>query len=155
MVEVRQWRIRPAGPGDIEAIAALDRGESGSSWSALSYAGELKLAWSHLEVALSTQPGDDAALAGALVYWIVTDEVQLLNILTAPHLRRKGLGRFMMEHLFERARAASAVRITLEVRATNGAAIALYIAFGFREVGVRQAYYRRGGEDAVLMEAPV
>jgi ribosomal-protein-alanine N-acetyltransferase len=39
----------------------------------------------------------------------------------------------------------------LEVRASNGAARALYARMGFREVSVRRAYYREPAEDALVL----
>jgi len=42
--------------------------------------------------------------------------------------------------------------ITLEVRAGNEAAMALYEKMGFRKVGTRPGYYAKGSEDAVLMD---
>ena len=42
--------------------------------------------------------------------------------------------------------------VTLEVRAGNEAAIELYKKMGFREVGRRKGYYRKGKEDALLMD---
>jgi ribosomal-protein-alanine N-acetyltransferase len=154
-VEVESLRIRSAATADMSAVAALDLGEGGSSWSEQSFANELKLPWSHVEVVECASGDGQTRIVGALVYWVVTDEIQLLNILTAPDLRRQGIGRFMMEHLFAQAKAADAVRITLEVRRSNHAAIALYQRFGFREVGARPGYYRLSGEDAILMECAV
>jgi ribosomal-protein-alanine N-acetyltransferase len=44
---------------------------------------------------------------------------------------------------------------TLEVRASNEAAIGLYESLGFVVKGRRRGYYEREGEDALLMEAPL
>ena len=41
--------------------------------------------------------------------------------------------------------------VTLEVRPSNHAAIALYEGFGFEVVGRRKNYYDKPSEDALLM----
>jgi len=45
------------------------------------------------------------------------------------------------------------LRVFLEVRASNAAALALYRSAGFREIGVRRGYYQNanGSEDAITM----
>ena len=152
MVEVDSYRIRPARLEDVDAVVALDGGEGGAQWPAQAYANELTLAWSHFEVVELAENGAGDGLVGALVYWVIADEIQLLNIMTAPTRRRQGIGRVMMVHLLSQARGAGSARVTLEVRRTNVAAISLYQTFGFVEVGSRRAYYQKSGEDAVLME---
>ena len=66
-----------------------------------------------------------------------------------PAHRRQGLGRRVLELLLERAAAAGAAHATLEVAASNGAAVALYGRCGFSTAGVRRAYYRNG-DDALV-----
>ncbi len=96
----------------------------------------------------------DGALAAVFLGWLVVDELQVLQIATATAFRRRGLGRRLLTHAMRRARAAGAVTCTLEVRASNGPAQALYRALGFAEDGRRAGFYP-DGEDAVLMRAPL
>ena len=81
--------------------------------------------------------------------WLVVDELHITAVAVDPARRRQGLGRQVLELLLERAAAAGAAHATLEVAASNGAAVALYGRCGFSTAGVRRAYYRNG-DDALV-----
>ena len=81
--------------------------------------------------------------------WLVVDELHITAVAVDPARRRQGLGRRVLELLLERAAAAGAAHATLEVAASNGAAVALYGRCGFSTAGVRRAYYRNG-DDALV-----
>jgi ribosomal-protein-alanine N-acetyltransferase len=81
--------------------------------------------------------------------WLVVDELHITAVAVDPAHRRQGLGRRVLELLLERAAAAGAAHATLEVAASNGAAVALYGRCGFSTAGVRRAYYRNG-DDALV-----
>jgi [ribosomal protein S18]-alanine N-acetyltransferase len=66
-----------------------------------------------------------------------------------PALRNRGLGRRLLEALFDRA--GQDASYTLEVRTSNAPAIALYEQYGFRSAGTRPRYYQDTGEDAMIM----
>jgi ribosomal-protein-alanine N-acetyltransferase len=92
--------------------------------------------------------GDE--LVGYMATWFLRDEVHLLNIGVSGPCQRRGYGRRMVEHLIEQALAGRRAVVSLEVRAGNEAARALYRSLCFREVAVRRRYYE-SGEDAVVM----
>ena len=71
----------------------------------------------------------------------VLDEAELLTIATAPAMRRQGLARATLLAGEARARTEGAARIFLEVAEDNDAAIALYSASGYRQIGRRPGYY--------------
>ncbi|RXS98104.1 ribosomal-protein-alanine N-acetyltransferase [Silvibacterium dinghuense] len=91
------------------------------------------------------------ALAGFAVASVTLDTVELEAIAVAEKHRRQGLGAALFEAVLEAARARGAVRLELEVRAGNAAAIGLYRRAGLADEGVRRAYYRDPEEDALLM----
>lgn len=96
--------------------------------------------------------GDTRAFA--LVRAIV-DEAELLTIATDPDHQRLGLARNLMIQWHNLAAAQGVRRVFLEVAANNTAALALYRHLGYRDCGVRQAYYRRAKGppvDAIVME---
>ena len=73
------------------------------------------------------------------------------NVAVSPDFRRKGIGRQLIQALTERAQQAQLAFVTLEVRASNAPAIALYTAAGYGLVGRRKNFYRDPTEDAILM----
>ena len=81
----------------------------------------------------------------------VLDEGYIANIATHPDYRRRGLGRQVVRHLARMGRDMHLAFITLEVRASNAPAIALYEAEGFTCEGTRPGYYDLPKEDALIM----
>ena len=145
------WRSRPATPDDIPAVVAA-AAVSGVDWSPSQIAeeqarGALLVAVPAADDATATAP-DTPPIAGLVVAWVVADvEVQILEVAVHPTLRRRGLGARLVRAALDLAPAADA---TLEVRASNDAALRLYESCGFARVGARAGYYA-DGEDAVLM----
>ena len=74
----------------------------------------------------------------------------LMDIAVAPEHRRRGVGTALVEALLERLPGPDEP-LTLEVRPSNAAAIAMYEGFGFKTAGVRRRYYSDNGEDALIM----
>ena len=75
----------------------------------------------------------------------VADEAEVLTLAVDPAHRRSGAGRALVEGAVIAAGAAGARSLFLEVARDNAAALALYGAVGFGQVGQRPAYYRRAG----------
>ena len=81
----------------------------------------------------------------------VLDEGQITNIAVHPDYRRQGYGRRVLEAMLEEASNRGLCQISLEVRASNLAAITLYEQSGFVCVGRRRSFYRQPTEDALVM----
>lgn len=97
---------------------------------------------------------EDGIVAAYAVVMPLPGEAELLNITVAPEVRRHGVGRQLLAHVFDTARAQGAERIFLEVRASNLPAREFYLRTGFAAVGLRKAYYagqNNQREDAILM----
>ena len=92
-------------------------------------------------------------VSGFAIQSIALDEAHLLNIGVSSSKRRQGLGTDLLEKIIYASEAMGSDKIFLEVRASNAAAISLYLDFGFKQIGVRKDYYRlpEGKEDALLM----
>jgi ribosomal-protein-alanine N-acetyltransferase len=133
----------------IEAIARACFAEA-----SFSIAEELARPWARVWAARPRAAGEgDAARqpAGFLVAWHVADELHILNVATAPPMRRRGIARELMREALDYA-ATERVRILLlEVRRSNRAAIKLYRGLGFTALGVRPRYYADNDEDALEM----
>jgi ribosomal-protein-alanine N-acetyltransferase len=68
-----------------------------------------------------------------------------------PDYRGKGLGSFSLQQLLAQAIQQKLERATLEVKASNQVAIALYQKYGFKVAGIRKGYYQETGEDALIL----
>ena len=95
----------------------------------------------------------DGELRAYAVLMPVLDEAELLNIGVVVGQQRKGLGGALLRDVLEIAARKNILRVWLEVRRSNAAAIALYRSAGFAEIGVRRGYYQNasGSEDAITM----
>tara|TARA_R110000787_G_scaffold42983_14_gene105371 strand:+ start:182 stop:607 length:426 start_codon:yes stop_codon:yes gene_type:complete len=95
---------------------------------------------------------EDHVIAYAVMSMAV-GEAHVLNLAVDPRYRRDGLGRFLLEHLLQTARAAHTTIVLLEVRRSNKAAIGLYRSYGFQRIGVRPNYYpgHEQREDAFVL----
>ena len=78
-------------------------------------------------------------------------EFYLDNLAVFPQHRHKGAARAILLALRDFALAQKGAFLTLEVRPSNTAAIALYEKHGFRQAGLRPGYYQHPREDAVIM----
>jgi ribosomal-protein-alanine N-acetyltransferase len=137
--------LRPLGPDDLPAWFALQAEALADPFSYVSLAEELA---SPRALAVGAFIG--APLAACGLGWLVLDELQILAVATAAAWRRRGLGAAVVRALGAAALARGARTATLEVRAGNAGALALYRGLGFTADGLRRRYYP-DGEDAVLM----
>lgn len=98
---------------------------------------------------LAALEGD--TLVGYIGVQTVLDEGYINNVAVRPEYRRRGIASALISLLIEQAREIGLAFLTLEVRASNNAAIALYEKLGFSPVGRRRNYYEKPREDAILM----
>lgn len=145
------WQLRHMEHADLEAVETLQRRAFAYPWSAALLRAELDHTWSTVLLAESIG-GRQREIMGVVVFWIVHDELHILNVASSPDFQRRGVARTLITEALDRARARECRIATLEVRRSNLPAIALYEGFGFRTVGVRPRYYAQEGEDALVME---
>jgi len=88
---------------------------------------------------------------GFLVARCAADEAEILNLAVAPESRRRGYATALAQEALREFRRQGVRRVFLEVRASNGGAIAFYEGLGFRAAGRRAAYYEKPQEDAICM----
>ncbi len=147
--------IRKMRPDDLEEVMVIEREAFRHPWSLELFRRELEHDWSTILVGvepLTSAPGKGSErIVAFLIFWLVHDEVHILNVAVAPEHRRKGIARILMAECEKRAHQANAALMTLEVRRSNQAALDLYREFDYRAVGVRPNYYVDEGEDAIVM----
>jgi ribosomal-protein-alanine N-acetyltransferase len=143
--------IRQMTQEDMPAVIALEQSAFRNPWSPELLRRELEHDWSTILLVEEHEANGARRLLGLAIFWIVQDEVHVLNVATAPEQRRRGVGRAVMDEVLARGRQRRCSLATLEVRRSNEAAIGLYKSLGFRSVGVRPNYYVDEKEDAIVM----
>ena len=139
-------------PAHLQGAAELEKLCVSSPWSAQSLelltndgigVGYLCLA--------SSAPESEPVVAAYGGMLITVDEGQITNVAVHPDHRRKGYGAAIVRSLLRHAKDAKLDSVSLEVRVSNTAAINLYKAAGFVEMGRRKAFYQKPTEDALVM----
>ncbi|MCP5321826.1 MAG: ribosomal protein S18-alanine N-acetyltransferase [Pseudomonadales bacterium] len=143
--------MREASTDDAPAIAALDARVNASPWSADAVRETLQRAGGFV----FCMP--DGALAGFVLFTVVADECEILDIAIDPEYRRAGRASRLLEAAQRAAADRGATRCLLEVRESNASAQAFYHSAGFAVTGRRRDYYRTttGREDALLMSRSI
>ena len=141
-------RIVPMNADHLEAIERLERICFSRPWNRRMLAEELENQCAAFLVAENGESGEVLGYAGLLV---VADEGYITNVAVFPEYRRCGIAAKILEVYLNFAKANQLAFVTLEVRPTNTAAIALYQRYGFEEVGRRKNYYDLPKEDALIL----
>ena len=140
------YQLVPMDKSHLPQVAALERACFSHPWSEAMLAQELY----NESVSLVVAEGGDGTVLGYGMVRAVLDEGCLEKIAVAPAFRRQGVAEEILKAYLRLGQAYLAF-LTLEVRAGNAPAIALYKKLGFREVGRRKNYYAEDHEDALLM----
>ncbi len=146
-----RFRFRPVVETDLPRIMEIEAAGFLHPWSEALLRAELGHAWSIQRAAVAAGPDAGDRILGYVIFWLVHDEVHVLNVGTDPEARRRGVARALMEEAAAIGRGKGARLSTLEVRRSNAPAIALYRSLGYQEVGVRPRYYAEEDEDAIVM----
>jgi [ribosomal protein S18]-alanine N-acetyltransferase len=147
--ETGELRLRRLTYGDLPGVISIERRSFSTPWSLAMFVLELS---KPSGICLAAE--DDSGLIGYLVCSRYDDVWHLMNVAIHPERRRLGIATELIQQLF--GEAGVGARYTLEVRISNGPAIAMYQRFGFKSAGRRRSYYHDNGEDALIMwlEAP-
>lgn len=139
-------QIYPMTARHVAQIAQLETLCFSAPWSEQSIASELQ---NPLSLWLVAAEGE--CVVGYIGSQSVLGEADMMNVAVHPDHRRRGIARALIEALCAALAQADVHSLTLEVRASNAAAIALYETMGFATVGLRPNYYRHPREDARIM----
>jgi ribosomal-protein-alanine N-acetyltransferase len=139
--------IRVMRETDVAEVVAIERSSYQFPWSDGIFRDCLRVGYTCRVATLGRQ------VAGYGVMSVGAGEAHILNLCVGEAFRCRGLGRRLLALLVERAGAAGMKEAFLEVRPSNTAAIRLYLAHGFEQVGTRRAYYQAAGgrEDAAVL----
>ncbi len=132
---------------DVAAVCAIEQQVQPQPWTQGNFSDALRSGYRCL-----VDESQHEIISYAVLMPLI-DEAELLTIAVAPSWQRNGLGGLMLRAVLDVARERKMRKIFLEVRVSNVAAIVLYRATGFVEIGRRRGYYQTadGREDALLM----
>lgn len=136
--------IVPMAECHLKALAAIENACFHAPWSE-------KMLREELGKGIFLVTERDGQAVGYVGCQTVLDEGYITNVAVSPDCRRQGIARALIAELTAQAHTAELTFVTLEARASNAPAIALYEGAGFVRVGVRKNFYTAPTEDAVLM----
>ena len=145
---MRGITIVPMNADHLEELEKLERICFSRPWSRKMLAEELENQCAAFLVAQDSITQQVMGYAGLLV---MADEGYITNVAVFPEFRRQGVAAKLIAVFENFARGNKLAFLTLEVRPSNTAAIALYKGFGFEEVGRRKNYYDLPKEDALIL----
>ena len=138
--------ILPMTASHTAAIAGLEQQCFSDPWPESAVASELDNPLSYWLVAM-----DGETVVGYVGSQTVLGEADIMNVAVAPSHRRQGIAAGLLERLRTDLKEQGVYSLTLEVRASNEAAIALYGLLGYVQVGRRPNYYHKPKEDALIL----
>ena len=141
-------KIVPMSAEHLDRLEQLERMCFSRPWSKKMLAEELDNQCAAFLVAVEPETEKAVGYAGLLV---VADEGYITNVAVDPSCRRQGVAAQLLQVFDNFAKGNHLAFLTLEVRPSNAAAIALYTAFGFTERGRRRNYYDLPKEDALIL----
>lgn len=138
--------ICPMTEAYLDEVAAIEAEIFSRPWSRKGFSDSLKQKESLYVAALL-----DGRVAGYCGLLQSFDEADITNVAVKKEARGQGVATAMLTELMNQGRQRGICHFTLEVRAGNKTAIALYEKLGFVSVGIRKNFYDLPTEDAVIM----
>lgn len=143
--------IRKMNKEDLPAVMEIEELSFVSKWKKENFLEEFNNPFSNMWVIeLSNEKMNLKSIVGFVVFWITFDSATICQIAVHPEIRRRQLGKAMLDELYNDCYAKKVSTITLEVRKSNQIAINFYKSYGFEIVQTKEKYYSNG-EDAYYM----
>lgn len=157
MIESGQAILSPMQESDLDEVLALEQASFTEPWTRKMFLGELR--GNPFATNIAVRSGEAGygmgfaagTLLGYIMFWVVFEELHVMNLAVRPEARRRGLGTGLVRHALSVGVERGARTALLEVRASNRAALAMYGSLGFTKNVVRRGYYDHPREDAVIM----
>lgn len=142
------WIEQLVGERDLNGVIEVESESFTNPWTRDMYASELREGSVCRILVVRTR---EHPVVGFCAFWLVCDEIHINNLAIRPGLRGRGLGTALVREVLAQAQVLGARRATLEVRASNAAALRLYRRLGFCHSGTRRSYYTNPVEDALIL----
>lgn len=138
--------IRIAKEQEIEEIARLEQEMFPDPWSLKA----LRDTWNQKQAQI-LGAWLDGQMAGYVIVYFAADESEIARIAVDEKFRRQGVAGALLDGMERVLAGKGIVRLMLDVRKSNAAALRFYLSRGFKEDGVRKNFYTNPIEDAILM----
>ena len=135
---------------DIKYIAELEEKIFSDAWTEKSVQDTFEQKQAFITVA-----EDEGEIVGYCIVYYVMDEAEIARVATCETVRRKGIGKGLLQYTCDCCREKQIERLMLDVRESNEGAIAFYKKHGFQTDGIRKHFYEMPKENAVLMSMPL
>lgn len=147
IIKDHRLQIIPASQNDLAELLQLEQKVYHEQpWDARAFASELR---KNDTIYLTVYEAEKLlALIGARFTPL---EAHITNIMVDPAYQNMGIGHFLLDIIMDRAKANGCKVVSLEVRADNEKAQALYREYGFQPTFVRKDYYQNDHQDALNM----
>lgn len=133
---------------DIPQIEEIEQRTFSQPWSAQGFLDAL-----HNKNTIYLTVEENGEILGYLGLWKSLEEADITNVAVKECVRRRGVADLLLQEAGKLARESGITALTLEVRASNVAAVHLYEKHGFHSVGIRPNFYEKPKEDAIIMWA--
>ncbi len=138
--------FRPMTLADLDEVMEIERDSFAYPWSSRFFLQEFQVACARSVLAVI-----NGRIAGYILFWVLSNEVDIHNLAVRGEFRRRGIGKLLLREVVAEAMRQFSARVRLEVRKSNMAAQRLYESVGFAATGIRKGYYSDDGEDALVM----
>ena len=138
--------LRRARPDDATAIAEMEEKIFNDPWVK-------KDIFSYIcsDTGMCFSALDESGVVGYIIGRKIPPEGEIYRIAVREDKRQRGIGYRLLSYAMKTERGSGVETVFLEVRSKNTAARALYLAYGFKEMGIRRNYYQNPQDDAVIM----
>lgn len=141
--------IAPMRRRHLRQVMRIEEACYPAPWSAALFQSEIAQRGTRRYTVASVGP----LVVGYAGLMLVVDEGHVTNVAVDPAWWGRGVAAWLLLDLARAAPSQGVRHLTLEVRAANDRAQALYRRFGFAPAGLRRGYYAETGEDAIIMWA--
>lgn len=138
--------VRRAKEQEIEEIARLEQEIFPDPWSLAA----IRETWGQKQARI-LGAWLDGQMAGYAIVYFAADESEIARIAVDEKFRRQGVAGALLDEMERVLVSKGIVRLMLDVRKSNAAALGFYLSRGFKEDGIRKNFYTNPIEDAILM----
>ena len=145
---MRRHTIAVMTRADLEGVMIIERTVT-SPWKRGQFLEELAAPHGWQFTAFSP---DSRRVSGYICGMTVADESEIRKIAVAERERRRGIAGSLLKTAFSHIKGQGVTSCFLELRQSNTAALNLYLANHFQEIGLRKSYYTKPAEHAIILQ---